>query len=210
MCHVGKTNYSAGTPDWSGLVSPPIASVFVGSSLAMVLLPPARRKEKEREKERFYIYSILFRCYTHTHKSEGFCVTIWNAPQTNGNHWRFLAPIDNPSWVATRISTCFNPGVFNRGKLIRPVNHPQANQLFLVDLQQTSRVVLVCHWVYHTINPLWWPRNILADCLAKSAPRLSLQHGFRCDPEHLRWETRRAKILEDGMMRGSTESWGSA
>ena len=31
----------AGTPDWSGLVSPPIASVFVGSRLAMVLLPPA-------------------------------------------------------------------------------------------------------------------------------------------------------------------------
>jgi hypothetical protein len=40
----------------------------------MVLLPPARRKEKEREKERFYIYSILFRCYTHT--SDGFCVAI--------------------------------------------------------------------------------------------------------------------------------------
>ena len=32
----------AGTPDWSGLVSPPIPSVFVGSRLAMVLLPPAR------------------------------------------------------------------------------------------------------------------------------------------------------------------------
>ena len=46
------------------------------------------------------------------------------------------------------------------------------------------------------INPLW-PRNILADCLAKSAGRLSLQRGFRCDPEHLRWETRKVKILED-------------
>ncbi|CAL1171608.1 unnamed protein product [Cladocopium goreaui] len=48
-----------------------------------------------------------------------------------------------------------------------------------------KRRLRVMHW------------NILADCLAKSAPRLSLQRGFRCDPEHLRWETRRAKILEE-------------
>ena len=52
-CH--RSGKIAGTPDWSGLVSPPIASVFVGSRLAMVLLPPARRREKEK-KERFYIY----------------------------------------------------------------------------------------------------------------------------------------------------------
>ena len=35
----------AGTPDWSGLVSLPIASVFVGRRLAMALLPPALKND---------------------------------------------------------------------------------------------------------------------------------------------------------------------
>ena len=40
-------------------------------------------------------------------------------------------------------------------------------------------------------------RNILADCLAKSAPLLSLKKGFRCDPEHLKWERRRTQFKQD-------------
>lgn len=50
----------------------------------------------------------------------------------------------------------------------------------------------------NTVGPiLMAARNILADCLAKSAPRLSLQRGFRCEAHHLRWETRKIKILEE-------------
>ncbi|CAK9001494.1 Nocturnin (Carbon catabolite repression 4-like protein) [Durusdinium trenchii] len=40
-------------------------------------------------------------------------------------------------------------------------------------------------------------RNILADCLAKSAPLLSLKKGFRCDPEHLKWERRRTQFKQE-------------
>ena len=59
----------AGTPDWSGLVSPPIASVFVGSRLAMVLLPPALFKKGEEGRKKKEVLH-LSRCYTHTHPAE--------------------------------------------------------------------------------------------------------------------------------------------
>ena len=61
----------AGTPDWSGLVSPPIASVFVGSRLAMVLLPPAEFMievtDTKNSKTNWAEVLHLFRCVTHTH-----------------------------------------------------------------------------------------------------------------------------------------------
>ncbi|CAE7836527.1 NOCT, partial [Symbiodinium microadriaticum] len=39
--------------------------------------------------------------------------------------------------------------------------------------------------------------NVLADCLAKSSPLLSLQRGFRCEAEVLRWERRREQVKEE-------------
>ena len=63
----------AGTPDWSGLVSPPIASVSVGSRLAMVLLPPALFKKGEegrRKKEVLHLSRCYTRTHTHTHPAE--------------------------------------------------------------------------------------------------------------------------------------------
>ena len=68
----------AGTSRWSAWISPPIASVFVGSRLAMVLLPPAvseigkltKPKPKidgSRKWQRKLEVLHLFRWSTHTH-----------------------------------------------------------------------------------------------------------------------------------------------